>query len=257
MSLPNNFKKFNLSLPTVSIKRRLVMTSEADTGCGKSDLMMRSAPKPLLVVDLDNNLEGLEDKYKDDSILIYHAVIPAKYQPGNKAHRTRDFNLAMEIQDLFLEAVDSNYFRSILVDTNNKLWELARRGLLENGGQDFSSDKRTDYGPANNYMESFFNAAKSKRINFCMTCHTKEEYKGGKPTNQRVAGGWKEAVLCSQCHVRMYKDKGGVVPDKFHMEILKCSWNSELEGLELHGEEISFPALGMLIFPQTSEEDWV
>ena len=169
----------------------------------------------------------------------------------------------MEVQDLYMAAVETKAFRSILIDTNNELWEMARKGLLDGGGVDFGSDKRTDYAPANNYMKSFFDLAKAKRINLCMSAHVKDEYKGANSTGKRVGGGWKGAIQCSECHVRLYKDVKKSkdddipeVPDKFHMEILKCSYNSDLEGFTLDGEEISFTTLGRAIYPQSEDEDW-
>ncbi len=257
MSLPASLKKYGLvSAAKSPVRRRLVMTSEAETGCGKSDFMFRSAPRPLLIVDLDQNLEALKEKYPADDVQIHTVVLPKRFNAGSKADKAKHLEIATTIQDLYIDAVESDYFRSVFIDTNNELWELARRAFLDNGGEGFGSDKRTDYAPANSYMKSFFDTAKSKRINFCMSAHVKDEYKGANATGKRVAGGWKGAVQASQCHVRLYKDKAGVTPDKFHAEILKCSYNSDLEGFELTGEEIGFAQLGKLVFPQSEDEDW-
>ena len=77
MKLPPQFQRFSLVNPgTGRVDRRIIMTIEAETGCGKSDFMFRSAPRPLLIIDLDHNLEGLKEKYPSDEILIHSVEIP-------------------------------------------------------------------------------------------------------------------------------------------------------------------------------------
>lgn len=253
--IPKSLEKYNLVRPQRPKFRRLVMTGEGDTGCGKSSFALRSMPRPILLIDLDRNLEGIEPDYADDDdILIKHIDIPAQFDKKQKEDQKRDYKLLMEIQDLYEDALATGVFRTVAIDTGNDLWELARRGIL-GGGLEFGDTKRTDYAPANAYMKAFFDSAKSSEINFYMSLHTKDEYKGATATGKRVAGGWKGSIQCSQCHVRLYKDDSGSVPDKFHAEILKCSANSEVEGTVLDGEEISFRNLGMLIY-RSSMEDW-
>lgn len=254
--IPPQLAKYNLTGAHAPSMRRLVITSEASTGCGKSDFALRTMPRPLLLIDLDRNLEGLLGRYEeDDELLIKHIDIPATFDKNGKEDQKRDRAILTTIQDLYMDAIKTGYFRSIAIDTGNDLWELCRRGIL-GGGMEFADVKRTDFAPANAYMKAFFDAAKSSLINLYMPTHNKDEYKGANATGKKVAGGWKSTVQCSQCHVRLYKDDKGVVPDKFHMEVLKCSANSDMEGQELEGSEITFKNLGLMVYPDSSSEDW-
>lgn len=258
--LPNSLKKFKLQPPSVPEKRRLVMTSEADTGCGKSSFALRTMPRPLLVIDADDNLEPIMGQYLgDDDIHIYKVLIPDEYEMGNKEHQDRDKRIWGDMMALYLEALSSGYYRSIMFDGGQDIWELCRRATLPNGGMEFGSDKRTDYALANAAMAKLFDAAKASDVNFYMTLSTKPEYKGANATGRTIAAGWKGTIQKSQLHIRLFKDIGEEMPDKFKCEIVKCSARSEAEGWVLTGDEIAFPVLGTKVYPSTEDtpEVWM
>lgn len=223
----------------------MVITAEADTGCGKTDFSLRCLPRPLLVIDLDRNMDWVEGKYGSDDVLIRHVEVPPTFDKDSKQDKERDSKILYEVQDLYMDAIVSNHFASIAVDTGGDLWELARRGIL-GGGLEFGDTKRQEYAPANAFMKSFFNAAKGakSKVNLYVPMHTKEDFN----TKKRVAEGWKQTIQCSQCHIRLYKDVGGFIPDKFHLEIMKCSINSECEQMTLDGADITFENLTTLVF---------
>lgn len=248
MKIPKSLDKFDLESPKDYMDERyIVLTEEAETGCGKSDMVVRSAPEPILVIDLDRNIKGMIKKYAERDILVKSINMP-KYDKKRKGdeQQKRDMDLLSEIYELYMESLESGVFQTIFVDTFDALYELARRGIL-GGGLDFGDAKRTDFAPVNAFMKSFFDEAKCRPVNFIASLHMKDEYKGANSTGNRTRAGWKGTIQCSQCHVRLYKsdDKG---LNKFNLNVVKSTLNTNIEGLRLQGEDISFGNLQRAIF---------
>lgn len=249
MKVPKSLEKYGLEAPEDNVEgKHLVMTCEGETGVGKSDFFIRSAPDPLLVINLDRNLKGMIEKYADRDILVKHIRMPKfdKKQKGPE-QQARDMDLLQEILDLYMDALECGDFKSIMIDTGDALYELARRGIL-GGGLEFGDAKRTDFAPVNAFMKAFFDEAKSNPVNFLMTLHMKDEYKGANSTGNRTRSGWKGSIQCSQCHVALSKDMSESGLDKFLLHVVKCTINTDVEGQTLQGKEISFKMLQDLVY---------
>lgn len=255
MEIPNSLKQYQLQVPTSTPQRyRLILSEVSETGSGKSDLVIRSAPDPILIIDLDRNLEGMIEKYSNRDILVKPIDIPPTFDKKRKDDQDRDYKILMGIQDLFMDAVESGEFRTIFLDTADALYELARRGIL-GGGLEFGDTKRTDFSAVNSWMRSFYDAARTSRVNFVSSLHMRDEFKGASSTGKRTWAGWKGTIQCSQMHVFLFKGDG-VGVDKFNLEVMKCTPCSEAEGIVLTGEEVDFKCLGKLAYPDSEFSDW-
>lgn len=276
MVVPADLKEFGLVPPSsANVRRRLILTTDGETGSGKSDFIFRTAPKPLLHMNLDNNIEPIEDRYVDDDILIKHVKMPVEID------MEKDLEQFRQLRSLYRKSVRGMMFRTYFIDTGEKLWELVRRGYL--GGVGFGAAEQKDYDTPNAQMRSFFQIAKEHRVNFVMSHHVKEEFKAGRnaqtgkktrgeATGRMVLEGWKHAMEESHCHVSFTIDREWDKTDrkddvevtwdtedyrnKFTMTVMKCSANARVIGQVFRGEEISFPNLGTTVYPASKWKEW-
>jgi len=63
--------------------------------------------------------------------------------------------------------------------------------------------------------------------------------------------GYKGTYFEAQICCRAYKEDG-----QFKLLIFDCRQNPDLEGMVLEGDMLSFPMLGQLVFPDSTERDW-
>lgn len=270
MQLPKELNEYNLVRPSVPKFRRLVAAIEADEKAGKSRLGF-SMPKPLLYVNLDQNAEGLEEKYEGEDVFIYNVDMPEEVE--EKA----DFATFKKMQKLVLTSITKQYFRSIYIDTWDQVWELARRGYLGKEGMKFGGVSQSDYTAPNGAMRKIIRAAKnSKFVNLGLACRTTDERKesisqSGKKvsavTGNRVMTGWKPTRFEAQVIVRLEKDKAWVCEicgkrcakpkthrlQRFTATITDCTANERAEGEVLVGLDINWANIGMAVFPNTAE----
>jgi len=261
LNLPAKFiKEFGLEAPSHPVQRRLVLVGYGEKATGKTDFCLRTMPRPLLHINLDKNTEGLEERYMDADITFKHVHVPVKL------HKDTDYRVLMQIHDLVLQSMEAKYFRSYAIDTGDKFYELARRGVL--GTLDFGEAKQSDYAEINNLMFQLFNKAKDSRANFAMLHHCTNERKSyvnasGKrasmETGNRVMSGWKKVKEPAQCVVKFYKDPKEVGIERYKMLIEECNARPEIEGEILTGDEIDFLRLGKAVFYPFGKltEEWL
>ncbi len=260
--------------PKKPARRRLVLTSEGGPGTGKTDFFYRTAPRPALVINLDLNGEGIEERYAEDDVLIKRVPVPPMAIFNDSARseerRKQDADLFTEIRDLYRIAVEKDYFRSIMIDEGKALWELARRSYLHS--LDFGAAKQTSYTPINGAMSRFYQLAKLNRFNLYIP-HRQTDERGehitqdGKktsvPTGEKKYAGWSQALYESQCHLLLTKDdkwangNGKDSLGKFDAVITKCTANTKIEGMMLSGEDITWANIGQLVFPMSEDSDWL
>lgn len=268
MKPPIELKGYDLRAPRPPVVRRLILSSEGDTGTGKSDFALRTAPRPLLHINLDHNIEPIEERYTEGDILIYDVKMPVDID------KERDLEQFKSLRKLILTSIEKKLFRTISIDTGDALYELCRRGFL--GALGFGEAKQSDFDVVNANMRKFYRSAKDARINLYVAHKRKDEYKDsinpqtGKKTafrtGQKRMDGWKDTQYEAQCHVIFEKDpkwsadedEGDPDPyGKFTMTVLKCTANTDLEGTVFRGREISYQNLGTQVFQASGWKDWL
>lgn len=276
--LPKQFQHLGLRMPATPKHRRLVLCTEGYWGTGKSNLIFDTCPKPLLQINLDMGTEGIEERYIGEDIYIYDV-----YMPG-KINQELDLKQFFKIRQMIFDGFDTEYFRTIAVDTGDAMWELCRRGFL--GTVDFGDVNQSQYAEANGAMRRIYKAAKEqKRVNFIVTHRLTDERKDsvsaktGKKssvlTGNDIMAGWKWTKYEAQCFIRLEKVTGFVCdkpachkhcqdPDehrlnRFTATITKCTANERCEGEVLRGREITLANIGVLVFPKTFDtpEVWL
>ena len=264
MTLSSKYNRFGLIKAQAPKRRRLVFNTMGLTGTGKSDLMLRTAPRPLLVINLDRNVEPLEERYlKDGDLYFKHVRMP------RRLNQEQDEKIWSEVRELYEMAMqEEDGFRSVLIDTGDALYELLRRAKL--GSLDFGEVPRALYSTVNSNMKWIYSLAKDKRVNLCVAHKMTAEFveavgRTGKRTavesGRMKRAGWKEADYEAQMCVRLFKDPAISGVDKYRCEIVKCTASPDLEDPDnechiLTGADITFQNLGMLACPWSEREDW-
>lgn len=263
--IPKELQRFGVSNPRKPKARRLVACCTGETGTGKTDLALRTMPRPLLMINIDRNLEPLEERYfEQDDILIKDIRLPKRIdQKADEAVWT-------EYRELYETAVGKNLIRSVAIDTMDATYELVRRAKL--GTLDFGEAPQSAYSSVNSSMKWLHSFAKDNSVNLLATHRPTNEFKeyvnpntgkkGSKATGNRKRAGWKDAEFEAQICFEMSKDSESSGVDRYKLTITKCTANPELECEDnpchvLIGSEITWANLGVLACPWTETSDWV
>jgi len=271
MNIPKELAQFGLRSPKAPPHRRMILGIEADTGSGKSRFVLETAPKPLLHINLDDNIEVMEERYEGQDILICDVPMPKLID------KKKDLETFRRVEGLITVCLRKKFFRTVSIDTGDALWELCRRGHI--GSIDFGGGKQQDFTEPNGDMRGIYRAAKAQKavsliVSHRLTDERKEAFsKSGAKTSiqtgRRIMSGWKGTPYEMQVHVRLEKlkdwecerdscRKGCTKPDlhrldRFTCTIIKCTANERAEGEVLTGRDITFANIGMLVFPATQD----
>lgn len=227
---------------------RLVLRSWGRDKCGKNHFGF-TGPGPVFGQYLDpGGTEGVAEKFRrgehGPAKEIY--TIPYRFNKGKM-----DQDAAVEIRDQFIEdyEVALQHARTIQWD-ETEVWELFR--WAEFGGE---SGVPRNYGPLNATYRNLLQQAYDAGVNLQLIQKVKEKWednaKGiGHPTGVFEPMGFKDANYIVQVSLEHSWDE----EEGFKVKVVNCRQNMSLAGQEFVG--LDFPTLGMMIFPDSSEEDW-
>lgn len=263
MIVPKELQKYGLLSPTAPKRRRLIAVVYGKTGTGKSDLALRTMPRPLLVINIDRNLEPLEDRYVNDDVLIKTVRLP------RRVDQEKDNDLYAEVRELYQVSTEKELFRSVSIDGADGLYDLIRRAKL--GTLDFGDAPRSAFSIVNSNMKWWVSQAKDFRFNLLMTSRVKEKFVEKMGRNGKLQGvgtgeferaGWKELEFEVPLVMRSYKDAKLEEGEddqsmRYHMEVMKCTPRPEWEGEIMTGKDIAWANFGFQAYhPHTQKADW-
>ena len=233
------------------IKRRIILSAEAREKRGKSNLAL-TAPAPHAIFDFDTGLEGVLEKFsrtkeiyigdyrRDKGLILSQAEWQAQWSKFKKE---------------YVAALSNPAIRTVTIDTATEAWEtlrLAKFGKL-------SQVMPNQYGPANDEYREIVRVAFGSDKNLILLHKMKEEYVASKAnpaianwTGEYVRAGFKDSPYLVQMNLFLDRTKDG-----FLCRILDCRQSPVLAGMEIYNDDITFPNIATLVFPDTSEEDWV
>lgn len=237
---------------------RMIGASQGEEGTGKTRFWLQ-APDPIYVHLSDPaGLEGvisLAAPGKNVQVVSYD-FNPRKFKEGIERKTA-----ALKVWEQFIAdfEIALTHAKTILWDKEDFFWELIRNARF---GKD--SDRPNEYSDL--YMEyrSLIYRAFGAGCNFGLIRGMKEKWdqkpKPGDPTKMIgvpsgifVPRGMKEVPELAQINLVFgwNKDEG------YWLEIGKCRQNGELRGTRLNGDMISFATVAQMVFPETSDEDWL
>lgn len=241
-------------------KYRMIMSIEGETKQGKNHFSF-TAPGRIGFHSFDHGDEGMIEKFlKGQRGLRRVDIDKAEYRVN--VPPDADVQTTSKACDPIWQAFRTNYqiglgkYRTTVVDTGTDVYELVRMAYFGKLQQVMPHH----YAPVNTEMKELFRSAYSSDSNVIFIHRVKDEYenkkgKDGKETSfktgRRIMAGYRETPYETQVHLRCFRDAEG-----FKAEIITCRQNPDIEGMELTGDMCSFPALGQLVYPDSTEKDW-
>jgi len=250
----NKFEQAGFVRAAEDVKRRLIMAIDAREKSGKSHFAL-SGPEPVAVINLDVGLDGVVQKFQSDKE-IWVQDIPVNIQELKELTPQMAAKEADRAYQQVLKAYKAvlGEARTIVYDNATEVWELlrmARFGKLDHV-------KPHHYGPVNaEYRELIRMAYDQSVTNLILLHKMKDEYIDDKRTGLVKRAGFADTAFLVQMNALCYRGPEETVPDCFHMQIMDCRQNAELNNVDVSGADLNFPFIATLVFPDTKEEDWL
>lgn len=212
---------------------------------GKSSFAL-SAPGPIIYFSFDYGLEGVVGKYaksKDIYVKEYryrYNDAPDKYSSLWASFAT-DFNNALKSKA-----------RTIAIDTATELWELLRLARFGKVAQVMPYH----YAPVSAEYVALMREGLSHDKNVILLHKLKKQYVNDQFSGNYERAGYNGTGFLAQSNLEVYRDG---LDGRFYLKILDCRQNSQLGGMEfeLNDELSGFGFLAQLVFPDSTEEDWI
>lgn len=248
------------TLASKPTKRRMIVSVEGTEKSGKNHFSF-TAPGPIYVHDFDFGDEGVIQKFQPKGafyrpgLQIYKANYKLKIAPGTAIQLSAD--TARPVWEKFVGNYQEGLAkgRTTVIDTGTEAYEVLR--MAEFGK--LTQVLPHHYGPVNQAMKDLWRSAYDTDSNLIVLHRMKEEWEnkvvGGKEIGNKTGrwemAGYKGTYFEAQICCRAYKEDG-----QFKLLIFDCRQNPDLEGMVLEGDMLSFPMLGQLVFPDSTEGDW-
>lgn len=239
-------------LATGQPPRRLVVGVDGREKEGKTNFAL-TAPGPIAYQNFDIGAEGVIQKFQTDKI-IHEATYKIPISKGLSAADMAKvcepvWDQFVKDRRLALDQILKGQIRSIVEDTGTDGWEslrLARLGKL-------TQVMPHHYGPVNaeyaNLMREIYNTTG----NLIVLHRLKPEYKDDKKTSRYERRGYGDTGFIVQVNVICSRDGNG----DFHVTVKDCRQNPLLQGFDLVNEMATFPMLAMMVYPESSVEEWL
>lgn len=227
---------------------RIIGSLVGPPGSGKTHFGL-TAPGPIVLFSLDFGTEGTVDQQvfegKDIRVVPYEWVI----DPDKSDTELREE--AQVLRNKFKEEyfIACEHARTVIVDKETELWNLVR--YAEFGSP--KADVPRDFDKANQYMRMLINYPKKFTTNALFIEDTKEEWAAATRKSGDVKrAGFRELEGLVNVDLWTTRLGGG----KFSTHVGKAKGPGATDVHEKDFENLDFATLGMLLFPDTDEDDW-
>lgn len=246
-------------------KNRIIAASYGEVGTGKTEFWL-GAPGPIAIFSFDKGLEGVVEPYtkQKDIYVSEYEWAPA---PG-VALEQQD---AIDLRERFTEDFEAviQEVRTVFIDKETDLWNLfkfAEFGVTEKGApQDWDSLKTR--------LRRLYNLPKALDINFGLIQGMKNEWvagavnqntgkKGIKQTGERIRNGMDDVE--GLVHINLFHER--IAPGEegnedgtsslFRINAGKVRGPGSKDVQDGQFDNLTFTEFAMLVFPDTTEEDW-
>ena len=233
-----NFQSVSTTLPT-----RLIYRSWGWDKVGKNHFGF-TMPGPIFGLYLDpGGIEGVAQRFLSGNGVPKRDIRHIQYRFNKKFD---DQHKARELRDQWVEDYHHalTVARSIQWD-ESETWELFR--FAEFGRE---SDLQREYGPLNGMYRGLIQDAFDANVNLQLIQKVKTTWVKGQSTDEMEPVGFKQAGNIVQVSLQHTWS----VDEGFVTTIVNCRQNTDIWGLSL--PNLTFPQLGTLVYPDTTEEEW-
>lgn len=242
---------------TSPVTPRLIVSIEGEEKTGK-DHFAFTAPGPVYLQTCDPaGTDGVRQKFPGK---IFGPREPYQLKVG-----TNDCTAAemKKIADPLLNRWVANYrgalgsgkIRTVVWDTADELWELARLAKFgELTPKMGVGERNNQYGELNSFYEGLIKESFGYPINFILIHRVKDEYKNNAKSGVRVRAGYKDVYYLTQVNLRSLKaPKENGEGAYFGMKVLDCRRNPDIEGTTMVND---FATLAMKVLPEVNPDTW-
>ena len=202
-------------------------------------------PAPILGLYLDpGGTEGVAQKFLKGEGVPKRDIRQIQYRFNKKFD---DQDQAKEVRDRWIEDYQHglSIARSIQWD-ETETWELFR--FAEFGRE---SDLQREYGPLNGMYRGLIQDAFDAGVNLQLIQKVKTKWVKGNSTDEMEPMGFKQAGNIVQVSL----EHSWTAENGFNVKVVNCRQNTEIWGMDF--TDLTFPALGELVYPNTTEEEWL
>lgn len=238
---------------TLKKRRRAIVSVEALPKHGKTEFIL-SAPGPIALVNLDEGLEGVVEKWENKK-----EIQVADFGYRDATNQKEWIEVLEKVKTSIISTVTDPKIKTIGIDTGTELWELmrmARFGKVSAPGQNISYW----YAPVNAEFRDLFTKVRNSDKNLIITHRLGDEYMNDKKTGAYERKGFKEIGYMVQVNVRLsrrvVRAANGNIERAFQFEVLDCRQNPDIAGEIVEEPMCDFPTLASMIFPDTNPGDW-
>lgn len=203
-----------------------------------------TAPKPLVVFDLESGVEEIEWRYVDNKEQVM--VVPLAEPLLGVPKRSRPETAKTIYQDFlkqYNKYLEDKTTQTIVLDTWTAIWELCRNAYLQELGEE-SGNKRSqllqiEYGEPNRRMKNILVQGRLHKKLVIVTQHARQKYiinpKGESvPGDELEPDGFKYTGDLADVVLYFTKDKRGDPPKTMPVAIIEdCRLTMAAEGVEL------------------------
>lgn len=236
MSNINLPEGFDLETRITPIRRLIVMVNSRP-GKGKTNFCL-TAPDPIAYIDMDTGTEGVIEKFTSTGKKVYRKRFDYHSLSGPDVAQQAQTMWEVLKRD-FIALVKNPKVKTVVVDTESEMWELARLARLGKLTQVMPHH----YGPVNAEYMDMVRLCDNCHKNFIFTQKQKEKYVNDKWTGGYMAGGFKGMEYIAQVVLDLWHEDG-----EFGATITKCRLKPEMEGEIITGDQVCFDYLEMMVF---------
>lgn len=249
---PNELARYKMA--DQPVKPRIIASSAGEVGTLKTSFWL-GAPGPIGILSFDRGLEGVIEEYQDQKA-IYVQEFDWVTAPGAEPDQSAAVDMRDQITEVFEHMV--KHVRTMFIDKETDMWSVfkyAEFGAPEKGRQD-------DWDLLKNRVRRLMNMPKALDLNFGMIQGMKNEWisqinpntgaKGIAQTGLRVPAGMDDIEAIAHINIMHMIEDG-----EFRMRIGKARGPG---GRAIQNQTIpavTFAEFGQLVFPNSSEADWV
>jgi len=233
------------------------MSLEGLQKCGKTEFGL-SMPGNLFILNLNWGLQGVIEKHilKGKAIYVQDIFIPfSKELPGQNitilstaaAEQWRKAILVLQ------EAVKDSEINSIFIDTASELWELLRLARLGKLAQVLP----IQYSAVNAEFRQLLQLLLTCGKNVVLSHKVKPEYVNDQKTNRFERAGFGDTGFDVQVELKADRDLKREGDDQFTVTFMDCRANKDLKGQSVFGKNATFLNVVKMIYPDTTDKDWL
>lgn len=236
-------------------KARIIASSSAEVGAGKTHWWF-GAPGPIVVHSFDNGTKGVVEKFQDDKEIYVEAY---DWLPDNEISQQEAIDLRDHFTEMFEDSITKA--RTIIVDRETDLWEIYR--YAEFGAV---NDSPKEYAGINKRYRKLVNSVKAlDNVNLGILRGMKDIWSSKVNQNtgkmglgsrsHREPAGMREVEALVDVNLEHYVIAD--TPARFGIRVGKARGPGSEFVQYQEFESLSFSEFGQLLFPDTSDEEWL